>query len=139
MEILYSAASKGFYSREIHGDSMPSDCLPIEGGVQEHQQLLEGQAQGMFIVAGEDGYRKLAEPPPETAESVRAQTLAERDFRLSQAAIRIAPLQDAVDIDVSTAEDKARLLSWKKYRVALNRIEEGERFPLSVDWPAPPL
>ncbi|WP_340608936.1 tail fiber assembly protein, partial [Xenorhabdus bharatensis] len=33
------------------------------------------------------------------------------------------PLQDAVDLDMATKEEKAALLKWKKYRVLLNRVD----------------
>ena len=138
MEIFYSAATKGFYSQEIHGDIMPSDCVPLEGGREEHLALLEGQAKGKIIEADENGYPRLSDPLPETPEAIEAQILAERDFRLSQAAIRIAPLQDAVDIDIATDDERALLLDWKRYRVALNRLEIEEGFPTSVEWPATP-
>ncbi|MBO9332866.1 phage tail protein [Achromobacter xylosoxidans] len=138
MEIFYSAADKGFYSQEIHGNDMPSDCVPLDGGDEEHQTLLEGQAKGKIIVADENGYPQLSEPPPATQAAVQAQILAERDFRLSQAAIRIAPLQDAADIDVATDDERALLLEWKRYRIALNRLDSEEGFPLAVEWPARP-
>lgn len=35
----------------------------------------------------------------------------------------IAPLQDAVDINIATEEETNRLLEWKRYRVALSRID----------------
>jgi hypothetical protein len=63
---------------------------------------------------------------------------AQRDSLLSLAAIRIAPLQDAVDIDDATAADVALLKKWKQYRVALNRIQDQAGFPGQVDWPVAP-
>ncbi|EOF5167250.1 tail fiber assembly protein, partial [Salmonella enterica] len=36
---------------------------------------------------------------------------------------KIAPLQDAVDLDEATDEEKARLLAWRKYRVLVNRVD----------------
>ncbi|MFI8555859.1 tail fiber assembly protein [Pseudomonas putida] len=50
----------------------------------------------------------------------------------------IAPLQDAVDIDDATDDEKALLALWKKYRVALNRLPDQDGYPTSIDWPAPP-
>ncbi|MGL9750900.1 MAG: tail fiber assembly protein [Symbiopectobacterium sp.] len=35
----------------------------------------------------------------------------------------IAPLQDAVDLDMATDEEKAELVAWKTYRVLLNRVD----------------
>lgn len=61
-----------------------------------------------------------------------------RDYLLKEAATRLAPLQDAVDLGSATAADKAQLLSWKQYRVDLNRISEQEGYPAEVVWPEPP-
>nr|WP_156115432.1 MULTISPECIES: tail fiber assembly protein [Xenorhabdus] len=36
---------------------------------------------------------------------------------------RIAPLQDAVDLDIATDEEKTALVEWRKYRVLLNRVD----------------
>lgn len=48
----------------------------------------------------------------------------------------IAPLQDAVELDVATDEEKQRLLGWKTYRIALSRIDaaDGEQ----ISWPPLP-
>lgn len=72
--------------------------------------------------------------PPVTAEQV----LATRDSLLALATLRIAPLQDAVDLDEATPEEVAQLKAWKQYRVKLSRIEQTAGFPASVEWPSAP-
>jgi hypothetical protein len=42
---------------------------------------------------------------------------------LRQANDFILPLQDAVEIDIATDEEKKNLMDWKKYRVLLNRVD----------------
>ncbi|MBJ2931959.1 tail fiber assembly protein, partial [Salmonella enterica subsp. enterica serovar Newport] len=42
---------------------------------------------------------------------------------LQMATEKIAPLQDAVDLEEATDDEKARLLTWKKYRVQINRVD----------------
>jgi hypothetical protein len=64
--------------------------------------------------------------------------LKQRDARLGLAALRIAPLQDAVDLGVATDIEAAQLLAWKGYRVDLNRITAQEGYPGAVVWPEPP-
>ncbi|HFQ7062200.1 TPA: tail fiber assembly protein, partial [Citrobacter freundii] len=72
---------------------------------------------------------------------------AEKTFRQGQAAQEkanlliiatstIAPLQDAVDMDMATEDEAARLLAWKKYRVMLNRVKP-EDAP-DITWPELP-
>lgn len=73
-------------------------------------------------------------PPPPTA----AEVLAQRDMRLAEATLRIAPLQDAVDLDEATPAETALLKQWKQYRVALSRIEQQAGFPATVIWPTAP-
>lgn len=67
-----------------------------------------------------------------------AVTYAERDRLMAWATVRIAPLQDAVDIDDATPADIALLEKWKQYRVALNRIQDQPGFPAEVTWPVAP-
>ncbi len=70
--------------------------------------------------------------------SKAVEVLAVRDDQLRLAALRIAPLQDAHDLgDISEVEESL-LTSWKRYRVALNRIEQQEGYPINVIWPPMP-
>lgn len=95
------------------------------------EDIIEGLE---YFLASEDG------PPPEIVPLPmnEAQALAERDRLLGIAAIRIAPLQDAVDLGIATEEETALLLKWKQYRVALNRIQTQPGFPGAVNWPVAP-
>ena len=52
---------------------------------------------------------------------------------LAVATSAIAPLQDAVDLDMATKVETALLLEWKKYRVLLNRVDTSK-----PEWPTPP-
>ncbi|EAV5238234.1 tail fiber assembly protein [Salmonella enterica] len=53
---------------------------------------------------------------------------------LQIASEKIAPLQDAVDLDISTDDEKAQLGEWKKYRVLVNRVDTS-----NPDWPEQPV
>lgn len=77
-------------------------------------------------------------PPVLSPEQLADIALNERDERLAVAALRIAPLQDAVDIGEVSEEEEQSLLAWKRYRVAVNRISQQPGFPASIDWPGPP-
>ncbi|ECI4976754.1 tail fiber assembly protein, partial [Salmonella enterica subsp. enterica] len=52
---------------------------------------------------------------------------------LQIASEKIAPLQDAVDLDIATDDEKAQLDEWKKYRVLVNRVDTS-----NPDWPEKP-
>lgn len=71
-------------------------------------------------------------------DAIIERELAKRDGMLYEAGLRIAPLQDAVDLETATKEEKALLLAWKSHRVDLNRIEGQPGFPDAIDWPTPP-
>ncbi|HCB1867258.1 TPA: tail fiber assembly protein [Citrobacter freundii] len=69
------------------------------------------------------------------AENEHLLMLAEQEKinLLAVATSAIAPLQDAVDLDMATKVETALLLEWKKYRVLLNRVDTSK-----PEWPTPP-
>lgn len=136
MSFYYSPTTRGFYPADTYYDVMPDDKISITE--EQYRLLIDGQAAGKFIVAGDDGAPQLVDGPIESEESVRLRVLSERDARLAQAAIRVAPLQDALDVEGSASGAEPLLSSWKRYRVALNRIEQAPGFPNSFVWPEPP-
>lgn len=74
-----------------------------------------------------------------TAAQILQAANTKRDELLSVAGLRIAPLQDAVDLGVATATDTANLTLWKQYRVAVNRVSTQAGFPGQIDWPVQPV
>ncbi|QHJ76927.1 MAG: hypothetical protein [Bacteriophage sp.] len=71
-------------------------------------------------------------------EALKDEALAQRDSLLAMATDKIAPLQDAVDLDMATDEEVASLKEWKKYRVQLSRVEQQAGFPADMEWPKSP-
>ncbi|ADF63937.1 hypothetical protein ECL_04408 [Enterobacter cloacae subsp. cloacae ATCC 13047] len=55
---------------------------------------------------------------------------------MSQANEIIQPLQDAVDLGISTEKEASLLQLWKRYRVNLNRVDTS--LAPDIDWPEPP-
>ncbi|SDE14818.1 virus tail fibre assembly protein, lambda gpK [Pseudomonas guariconensis] len=110
----------------------------------QYLEAIDGMCEGLVVTI--DGGFKVAPPPepepepePEkTPEEIEAQVKAQRDGLLSFATLRIAPLQDAADLGEATAAEEAALMAWKRYRLALNRVETQEGYPETVDWPVPP-
>ncbi|WP_334471994.1 tail fiber assembly protein [Arsenophonus sp. PmNCSU2021_1] len=77
-------------------------------------------------------------------KDVEAENLAKRhklegfkQQKLYDATREIAPLQDAIDLDIATEEEERRLIAWKRYRVLVNRIETSTT--QEITWPKPPL
>lgn len=137
--VFYSFKDLAFYNDIVSTpEQMSEDAVEISQEL--YLDLLEGESLGKIIVRGDEGLPVLAErpTPPVNMDLVKAKALAERDRRLTVAAIRIAPLQDAVDLDESTADDVTLLKKWKQYRVAVNRVQDQGEYPLSIDWPVEP-
>ena len=81
---------------------------------------------------------KFSAPPATSEEDLAAMAQATKNSYMDVATRAIAPLQDAVDLGMATEAEEAALLEWKKYRVLLNRVEQQEGYPSSVEWPAMP-
>lgn len=73
-----------------------------------------------------------------SSEQSAAIAIDKKDSLLRDAAMRIAPLQYAADIDDATDAELAVLKSWKQYSVAVNRVAEQPGFPETIDWPVAP-
>lgn len=72
--MFFAKSTGGFYDPAIHGDNIPADAVEITA--DEHQALIEGQANGKRIVADSNGRPVLADPPPPTTEQIIAQYTA---------------------------------------------------------------
>ncbi|WP_083827849.1 tail fiber assembly protein [Achromobacter insuavis] len=60
--------------------------------------------------------------PPSREERVAA-AIASRDALLAQAALRIDPLNDAVQLGIATEKEHTALAAWRLYRVNVARID----------------
>lgn len=71
-------------------------------------------------------------PNPEVALLATKATLRQ------EADYTIVPLQDAVDIEEASFEEESLLKEWKRYRIALNKVETQSGWPFEVVWPEKP-
>lgn len=137
---FYSKKSNGFYPASMKGiyelspDGWPSDA--VEVSEEDYNNLYSGQAKGKKITADDKGYPVLIDPPGPTQEELIAAAEEKRDMLIAEAAIKIAPLQDAIDLDEATQDEQIQLTAWKKYRVSLNRIDISS--PQEIVWPGQP-
>lgn len=118
---------------------------PFPGSIEitpdQYTQAVDGMCAGM-VVSIDGGFsvafpQPTAEEPP-SLDELRTVALARRDSLLAAAALRMAPLQYAVDLNDVTAAEEAAMLIWKRYCVDLNRVELQPDFPDQVDWPVSP-
>ena len=82
-----------------------------------------------------DGSKWVTDKAAQHAAEVAAAE-AKKSQLLSEAATVISPLQDAVDTDMATDEEKERLTAWKSYRVLLSRVDT-DKAP-DIEWPDKP-
>lgn len=85
---------------------------------------VEGHGGELFelAMAGEFGPIEVITPslPTEAEQQARLNAL------LKQAATTMAPLEDAEKIGIITDSEAAKLLAWRRYRVALYRLPESD-------------
>lgn len=140
MTTFYSKSRNSFYPGELQDDyknstdGWPDDAVEIETEV--YQQLITGLSSGKIITADDKGLPVLADRPGPTKEQLIATADNERQSLLTTATAKIAPLQDAADLDMATDDEKSALTAWKKYRVLLNRVDTSTA--PAITWPDQP-
>lgn len=137
-KFAYSPSRNGFYAREMEPDFVAAGTWPgdlIDVSDEDYASLMQAPSSGLTIVPGPDGYPTTVEAPKPSDEEIEANNIAVRDSLISAAALRIAPLQDAVDLGVATTEEESALLAWKRYRVDVNRVDLSVQAP---QWPTVP-
>lgn len=140
--MYYSAKLNGFIPPEWKDDgtypegSWPEDAVLL---TEDELALFVGVSAPVGKILGSSAGRPVwvDVPPPSEAELI-AMAETRRDERLRVAAIRIAPLQDAVDLDDATDAEVGLLKAWKQYRIAVNRIDQQAGFPFDITWPTEP-
>lgn len=73
-----------------------------------------------------------------SADVMLSQAQAKVSELLGVAALRIAPLQDAVDLGLATDSEVESLNVWKLYRVNVLRVVDLAGYPQSIEWPVLP-
>lgn len=135
--VLYSQTTGGFYTREIHGDNIPSDVVEITEA--EHAALIEGQNQGKRIVADANGRPTLQDPPPPTPEQIMSRLEARVQRWLDGQARALG--YDDIKSAVSYADEPAvprfqqegqalrrlRSLAWARCYEIMDQVKAGQR------------
>lgn len=140
MNYFYSAKLNAFYPDSLReeyavNDSWPDDAVEIEDSV--YQEFAADEApEGKIRVAGDGGLPAWGDMPLPTKEEQIAQAETQKQRLLTEVVTVIAPLQDAVDLDMETSEEAERLTAWKKYRVQLNRVDTSTA--PDINWPEKP-
>lgn len=75
-------------------------------------------------------------PREVTPEEIEAKASGMKSYLMQAASDMIAPLQDAVDLNMATDSEMLALTAWKTYRVQLNRINVSAA--VHISWPKQP-
>ena len=119
--MFYSKSTNGFYTKEIHGDNIPSDAVEIT--VEEHQNLIAGQSSGKIISSDNDGKPVLVDPPLPTKEELYQSNL---DSRLSAYKTESDPLKLEAEYDALINNTEPDYSAW------ITKVQEIKaRYPLS--------
>lgn len=136
----YSAIDNAFYPFSLQSIYLKAGTWP-KNGIQVDEAIYQEFAineppRGKQRTANKKGLPAWADIPPPTSEQLITEAEQQKQSLLAEANTAIAPLQDAVDLGMSTDEEAAALQEWKKYRVMLNRVDTS--LAPDIDWPEKP-
>ncbi len=142
----YAKSTNCFYDTSLNYNQLPDDIIYVSA--EDFQKAIQAREENRpfdFI----KGVLKIYDACPgayydfdwkkkkwvlntekqKQAKTIENQNTIKQLFALANE--KITPLQDAVDCDIATEEEKASLITWKKYRALLNRIDpESETIEL---------
>lgn len=123
--MYFSKDTGGFYDRTIHS-VIPANAVEITNEL--HAQLLEGQAKGRVISAGEDGYPLLIDPPQSLA-SLKSNERSWRDAQLFTTDGIISRHRDESEDGENTTLTVLQYTQLQAYRRSLRNWPESDGFP----------
>jgi DNA repair photolyase len=120
MALYYSAARHAFLDDAIH-TTLPEDAVPVARA--RHRALMEAQATGAAIVAGEDGAPRI-DRPRATRSIQRAAAIRQVKREAARRIEAIAPIwRQLNDARVPSEAGAARFAAINAVRVASDAIE----------------
>lgn len=142
MNYYFSAKENAFYPVDAiesykKAGTLPDDIVLVNDDLYI-TYAAELTPEGKYRGVGADGLPCWLDMSVQPISPEEAITMAdnEKTRLLDVATAAIAPLQDAVDLDMATDEERALLTGWKKYRVELSRIDTNAA--PDIDWPEVP-
>jgi len=135
---VYSPSTNGMYPISMKPDyvragSWPKDAIEISDDI--YNEFSQNPPDGKMRSAV-DGLPSWVDVPLPTESELIAEAEGMKAALMYEATLMIDPLQDAVDLEMATSEEKKLLNEWKKYRVLLNRINVAE--VSGIAWPEKP-
>lgn len=119
----------------IKNNSWDSTAKPVSFEVYA-EYALGHSPEGKMLGSTDDGYPCWVDIPPKTKNELIAEAEDKKRELMQNASEVISPLQDAIDLEMATEEEKQKLTKWKKYRVLLNCVDTSTA--PDIDWPKKP-
>ncbi|MFA9207744.1 MAG: tail fiber assembly protein [Yersinia sp. (in: enterobacteria)] len=137
--VYFSLSTVGFYSEHLisdgsYDDSLPSDVVALT--VEETETYKGVNPPDGKMLGAIDGRPAWVDLPPPTHEELVARANAKKSQLKAIADSEIEWRQDAVDDGNASDKEIAALAAWRKYRVALMRIDTS-KVP-DIEWPGLP-
>ena len=102
--MYFSKSTGGFYDPAIHGDNTPADAVEITA--EQHAALIEGQSHGKQIVADENGFPVLQDPPAPSVAEKKAAVQSQIDAIESKTIMNRATREFMLRLAEKEAEDQ---------------------------------
>ncbi|MGE4752468.1 tail fiber assembly protein [Yersinia enterocolitica] len=138
MKLLWSAKNNAFIPAEMV-DEYKVAGWAIDDLVEAREDILPfyGKAPtGKIRGVRDNGMPAWVDLPPPTHEELIAKANAKKSQLKAIADSEIEWRQDAVDDKSASDKEITSLASWRKYRVALMRVDASN--PLEIEWPVAP-
>lgn len=136
----FSALQNAFYPYSMQSVYLKAGSWPTDGQLVNESVYYEFSAnkapEGKLRTVNKKGLPVWTDAPKPSQEQLIAEADAKKVALLAEANNAIAPLQDAVDLDIATDEEIALLKEWRKYRVLLNRVDTSTA--PDITWPVKP-
>lgn len=141
ISVKFSPSARAFYPVDMldiyeESGSLPMDLIdPTDAEVNTFFKKIPDEGK---ILGTANGRPVWVDIPCQTVEQLANSAQKIIDDLLSKAALKIAPLQDAIDLGIATTSETESISAWKKYRVLVNRVPTQSGYPTTVDWPVMP-
>lgn len=133
----YDPPCAGFWpldERDLYPNTFPDTGVEVDEATKE--KYTGAAPEGKRLGADKKGNPTWLDIPPPPKEQLIVEAEAQKQALIAEAATAIAPLQDAVDLDMATPEEESALKEWKIYRVLLSRVDTSTA--PDITWPVKP-
>ncbi|MGQ5917529.1 tail fiber assembly protein [Serratia sp. IR-2025] len=113
-------------------------CTAIEAEQCESAKLTEVSAKVYESIGANSQYvnGEVVQGEPRIVPLTQETMRKVLSSKMAEATARIQILQDAIDFGESTGDEKESIIGWKKYRIALSRIDLSAA--PNIYWPSEP-